>query len=349
MLRNRFADITVTQIVTHSTEVTMHTRSVQANGTTMHIREQGEGPLVLLAHGFPETSYAWRHQLSALADAGYHAVAPDMRGYGQTDAPAEVQRYTALDVVGDLVGLLDALGEQSAVIVGNDWGSTIAWQAALLRADRFRGVAAIGVPMMGSSPIPPTEMFPQTPEALLYTLYFQSPGVAEGEFERDVATTLRKIYFAASRDAGPRRNGDGTPNPFGMVSRSEGLLAPLPEPQIRPDWLNEEDLSAFVRDFERSGFRGGLNYYRNLDANWYLARSMAGRVVDVPALYLVGEQDVGLSIPGMREIIEAMPSLVPKLTNSIIVPDCGHWAPQEKPEEVNRALIEFVRSLDGKT
>lgn len=327
----------------------MQSRLVQANGTEVHIREQGEGPLVLLAHGFPETSYAWRHQISALAEAGYHAVAPDMRGYGQTDAPAEVERYTALDVVGDLVGLLDALGEASAVIVGNDWGSTVAWQAALTRPDRFRGVASIGVPMMGPSPIPPTEIFPQTPYALLYTLYFQSPGVAEGEFEKDIATTLRKIYFAASRDAGPRKDGDGTPNPFGMVSRSEGLLATLPEPERMPAWLPEEDLRVFVQDFERSGFRGGLNYYRNLDANWYLARSMAGRVVDVPAIYLAGEQDVGLSIPGMREIIDAMPALVPKLTRSIILPDCGHWAAQEKPEQVNGHLIEFLQSLDAKS
>jgi len=323
----------------------MKSRFVQANGLRMNILEQGEGPLVLLAHGFPETAYAWRHQLAALAEAGFHAVAPDMRGYGETDAPAEIGRYTSFDLVGDLIGLLDALGAASAVVVGNDWGSTIAWQAALMRPDRFRGIAAIGVPMMGAPPMAPTAMFPQTPEALLYPLYFQAPGVAEAEFEQDVPATLRKILFAASRDAGPRRDGDRTPNPFGMVSRAHGLLAPLPEPDRLPLWLSETDLQVFVRAFESSGFRGGLNYYRNLDANWHLGRSMAGRVVEIPALYLVGEQDVGLGIPGMREIIAAMPALVPGLTRSVFLPDCGHWAPQERPDEVNRAIIDFVGAL----
>lgn len=323
----------------------MRSRFLDANGLRMHVLEEGQGPLMVLAHGFPETSHSWRHQLSALSAAGFRAVAPDMRGYGQTEAPAEVERYSVLDLVGDLVGLLDALDEPHAIVVGNDWGSTVAWQAALMRPDRFRAVAAIGVPMMANPPLPPTRIFPTTENDVHYTLYFQEVGVGEAELERDVEVTLGKILFGASRDAGLRREGDGTPNPFAMVSRQEGLLAPLPMPRTLPRWLTEADLDVYVRAFRQSGFRGGLNYYRNLDRNWYLQRTLAGRKVEVPALYLSGEQDTGLSIPGMQELIAAMPALVPLLRDPVFIADCGHWAPQEKPEEVSRALVEFARSL----
>ncbi|HWK63645.1 MAG TPA: alpha/beta hydrolase [Rhizobiaceae bacterium] len=321
----------------------MRSRHINANGLRMHILEKGEGPVVLLAHGFPETSYSWRHQIEALAAAGFHAVAPDMRGYGETEAPAEADRYTLLDLVGDMIGILDALNASTAIIVGNDWGSTVAWQAALLRPDRFGGVVGIGVPMMSSPPVPPTQIFPQTADALLYTLYFQQPGIAEAEFEKDIAVTLRKILYSASRDAGARVEGDGTPNPFGMVTKKDGLLAPLPDRS--PRWLTDSDLDVYVKAYSASGFRGGLNYYRNLDANWHLQRSLEGMTVATPALYMVGEQDVGLSIPGMRDIISAMPALVPDLMEAIFLPDCGHWAPQERPEQVSRALIQFAECV----
>lgn len=325
----------------------MSSRKLVANGLNMHIEEKGDGPVVLFVHGFPETSFAWRHQLAALAAAGFHAVAPDMRGYGETECPAEIARYSMFDLVGDLVGLLDAMSCETAIIVGNDWGSTVAWQAAQMRPDRFKGVVAIGVPMMGAPPVPPTSLFPQTDEALFYTLYFQEPGIAEAELERDVDTTLRKVLFSASREAGLRREGDGTPNPFSMVSRKQGLLAPLPNPPILPDWLSESELAHFSESFRRTGFRGGLNYYRNLDANWHLQRSLAGKRIQVPALYMVGEQDVGLSIPGMRQIIHDMPTLVPNLQQSLTISDCGHWAPQEKPGEVSAKIIGFAQSLHG--
>lgn len=323
----------------------MTSRVLSANHLRMHVEEQGEGPLVLFAHGFPETSHSWRHQLSAMAAAGFRAVAPDMRGYGKSEAPAEVERYSVFDLVGDLVALLDELREDRAIVVGNDWGSTVAWQAALMRPYRFRAVAAIGVPMMAAAPLPPTRIFPQTDRAEHYTLYFQEVGVAEAELEQDVDATLRKIFFGAARDAGPRRVGDGTPNPFGMVSRENGLLAALPMPTALPHWLTEQDIAKFASAFQTSGFRGGLNYYRNLDRNWYLQRSLAGCKVEVPALYMTGEEDPGLSIPGMREMIAAMPALVPRLRTPIFIPDCGHWAQQEKPDEVSHALIEFARSL----
>lgn len=321
-----------------------HTYDLTVNGLTLHVTAQGAGPLVVLCHGFPETAYAWRHQLAALAQAGYRAVAPDLRGYGASDSPEDVGAYTTLDVIGDLVALVDNEGADDAVIVGGDWGANIAWQAAQLRPDRFRAVVALGVPMMGRAPLAPSQLFPKTGSAQFYTHYFNTPGVAEREFERDVSATLRAIYFAASGEAGPRDD-PSTPNPFGMVPNGRGLLDALPVPQALPQWLTASDLDHFVQSFTRSGFRGGLNYYRNLDRNWALQAAFEGKRVDVPALYLVGERDTGLAMPGMDRIIDAMPQQVPQLRASKVIAGAGHWLQQEAPAEVNRALLEFLRGL----
>src|SRR5438105_5682973 len=176
-------------------------RVVDTNGIRMHVAECGSGPLVVLCHGFPESWYSWRHQLRALADAGFRAVAPDMRGYGQTDRPDEIDRYTLLHLVGDMVGLLDALGADTAAIVGHDWGAPVAWHAALLRPDRFRGVIGLSVPFMPRPPVRPTTLMPRTDDAMFYQLYFQEPGVAEAEFERDPGRTLRNLNWSACGEA----------------------------------------------------------------------------------------------------------------------------------------------------
>lgn len=190
----------------------------------------------------------------------------------------------------------------------------------------------------------PSQLFPQTPDAWFYTHYFASPGLAERELEADVAATLRKIYFAASGNAGPRDD-VLTPNPFSMLARSGGLLTALPTPQALPDWLSAVDFEQLVRSFEKSGFRGGLNYYRNLDRNWASEAAFVGLQVHVPAMYLVGERDTGLAMPGMQHIIDAMPALVPQLRVSQMVPKAGHWLQQEAPAAVNAALLGFLDSL----
>jgi pimeloyl-ACP methyl ester carboxylesterase len=320
-------------------------RSVQTNGVRMHIAEAGSGPLVVLCHGFPESWYSWRHQLRALADAGFHAVAPDMRGYGQTDAPEEIERYTLLHLVGDMVGLIDALGGDTAVIAGHDWGAPVAWHAALLRPDRFRGVIGLSVPFRPRGPTRPTSAMPQTNDALFYQLYFQQPGVAEAELERDPRRTLRSILYSASGDAPCRSRGDEPGGEIGMVARQGGFLSRMINPTALPPWLSEADVAFYAGEFTRTGFRGGLNWYRNIDRNWELLAPFAGARVTVPALYIAGDRDLVVAFRGMGQLLANLPILVPQLRAKIMLPGCGHWTQQERAAEVNAAIIDFLYGL----
>src|SRR5207249_2568701 len=216
-------------------------RTIETYGFRMHVAEQGAGPLVVLCHGFPESWYSWRHQLSALAEAGFHAVAPDMRGYGQTDRPEAIDQYTLLHLVGDMVGLVDALGVESAVIAGHDWGAPVAWHAALLRPDRFRGVVGLSVPFRPRGSVRPTTGMPQTDDAVFYQLYFQEPGVAEAELERDPRATIRSVLYWLSGDA-PRPNVQPGSATVGMVPRRGGFLGGLSAPGTLPAWVTDADV-----------------------------------------------------------------------------------------------------------
>ena len=316
-------------------------RMVETNGIRLHLAEQGAGPLVVLCHGFPESWYSWRHQLAALAAAGFHAVAPDMRGYGQSDRPEEIDRYTLLHLVGDMVGVLDALKAEQAVIVGHDWGAPVAWSAALLRPDRFRGVIGLSVPYLPRGPARPTSVMPQNADAVFYQLYFQSPGEAEAELERDISLTLRRLLYSASGDA-PRR---GESAGVGMVPRDGGLLTRMKTPETLPAWLTEADLAFYTSEFARTGFRGGLNWYRNIDRNWELAGAFAGARVTVPALYIAGDRDLVVSFRGMNDLIANLRIFVPQLRGSVMLEGCGHWTQQERAAEVNAAILEFLRHL----
>jgi len=314
-------------------------RFVETNGIRMHIAEQGSGPLVLLLHGFPESWYSWRHQVRALAAAGYRAVAPDLRGYGQTDRPNDVRDYTHLHFVGDVIGLLDALGEERAVVVGHDWGAPVAWNTALLRPDRVRGVVGLSVPY---SPRGPVSMLTAMRSAIgdeFYMVYFQEPGVAEAELERDVRGTMRRFLYSGSGDA-PASGGAETPG-------DGGFLAAMIDPEVLPAWLTEADIDVFTAEFMRTGFTGGLNWYRAIDLSWELMAPWQGAVVTPPALYIVGDRDLVFQFPGMDQLIPALPAFIPNLTQTIILPGCGHWTQQERPEEVNAALLEFLGGLHG--
>jgi len=313
-------------------------REVETNGIRMHVAEQGTGPLVVLCHGFPESWYSWRHQLGALSAAGFHAVAPDMRGYGRTEAPTDIEAYTLCHLVGDMVGLVGALGETSAVIAGHDWGAPVAWHAALLRPDVFRAVIGLSVPYRPRGAVRPTTVMPRTNDAIFYQLYFQNPGVAEAELERDVRATIRRLAYGGSGDAPVR----GT---IGMVPRHGGFLEQTADPEKLPPWLTTADVEFYAGEFARTGFRGGLNWYRNIDRNWELLAPFAGARVSVPALYVAGDRDLVVRFPGMDQLLPNLSKFVPKLQQTVMLPGCGHWTQQERPREVNDAMLEFLKSV----
>jgi epoxide hydrolase A/B len=324
-------------------------RMVESNGIRLNIAEQGNGPLVLLCHGFPESWYSWRHQLDALAAAGFRAVAPDMRGYGKSDAPEAIDQYTILHLVSDLVGLLDALEASTAVIVGHDWGANVAWQAARLRPDRFRAVVGLSVPYRPRGEVRPTSVMPRTADAQFYQLYFQEPGVAEAELERDPRASVRNMLYGGSGEGAAAiraaaASGGAAPN-LAMVPKDGGFLRGAGAPAVLPAWLSEADIDFYAGEFKRSGFRGPLNYYRNVDRNWELLAAFTDVKVTVPALYVAGDRDMVVSFPGMDQLLANMKHFVPALRNIQMLPGCGHWTQQERPSEVNAAIIDFVRGL----
>ncbi len=314
---------------------------VDAGAITMDVVEQGEGPAVLLLHGFPESWYSWRHQLGPLSEAGYRVVAPSLRGYGRTDAPEAVEAYTQLDLVGDVIGLLDALGVDSAVVVGHDWGAPVAWTAATLRPDRVRAVVGLSVPFYGirrASVRPTASMAELARDRFVYILHFQEPGVAEAELEADVRASMRRLLYSISGDIPPDESRFWNRPP--ATSR---FLDTTVEPPALPGWLTEEDLDVFVSEFEHSGFRGGLNYYRTIDRSAELLAAFAGLTVQQPAMFVSGDRDVVLG--ATREAVEGMRTAVPGLRRIEWLSGCGHWLQQERPDDVNRLLLEFLGGL----
>jgi pimeloyl-ACP methyl ester carboxylesterase len=313
-------------------------RMIETNGIQMHIAEAGEGPLVVLCHGFPESWYSWRHQLEALAAAGYHAVAPDQRGFGQTDKPESPDQYTQLHLVGDMVGLVQALDEAQAVIVGHDWGAPVAWHAGLFRPDIFRAVVGMSAPYTPRGKVRPTDgMRAAAGDNFFYILYFQEPGVAEAELEADVRRSLRMFLYSGSGDP-----------PKGQVLRPLPRTAKFLDMMTDPGedwhtWLAPEDLDFYVQEWERTGFRGGLNWYRAVDRTWELMAPWQGAKMTRPCMFIAGDRDgVILMNPRALEELEAN---APDLRAKVILPDAGHWTQQERPEEVNAALIGFLKSL----
>ena len=314
-----------------------HHRVIETNGIRMHIAEQGEGPLVVLCHGFPECWYSWRHQLPALAEAGYHAVAPDQRGYGQTDRPTPIDAYNIFQLTGDIVGLVQTLGEEQAVIVGHDWGAPVAWHCALLRPDMFPAIALLSVPYVPRSwkDIRPTEaMQRMAGDQQFYQLYFQEPGKAEAELEADVRHTMRMFLYAASGDPPPEKRWRF------LFSQSETLLDTGSQPDILPAWLTEHDIDYFTKEFERTGFRGGLNWYRNIDTLWEQTPFLTDAKLHQPALFVAGEADAFIAM--RRAAFDSLEEAVPNLKKKVLLPGAGHWIQQERPTEVNQLLLEFL-------
>jgi pimeloyl-ACP methyl ester carboxylesterase len=315
-------------------------RIVPANGIRIHLVEAGTGPLVLMVHGFPESWYSWRHQLQALADAGYHAVAIDVRGYGRSSAPTPIDEYRMTKHVGDNLGVVEALGEKSAIIVGHDWGAPIAANSALLRPDVFRALALLSVPYSPRGSRRPTEIFRlRGDKEEFYIEYFQQPGRAEAEIEADVRGWLLGFYHSASGDARPIARGATIATiPHGARMRDRFTI-----PEQLPAWMTADDLDFYVSEFERTGFTGALNRYRNVDRDWEDLAAFDAQSIIVPSLFIGGEKD-GPTRWGEAAIANFGKTL-PGLRGCHILPGCGHWVQQERAEEVNELLVKFVAGI----
>lgn len=310
-------------------------RQIDLNGIEMHVAEQGDGPLVLLCHGWPELWYSWRHQMQALAAAGFRAAAPDMRGFGQTSAPQDVSAYTIFHNVGDMVALVAALGEKGALIVGHDWGAPVAWHAALMRPDVFPAVVGMSVPHRRRGLLPPLETLRKAGKADYYWLYFQEQA-AEEEFARDAAFTLRRLFHIGFGE---------TPRAEKMslyVDRSKGFLGPAHDVPL-PPWLTEQNIAIFAAEYRRTGFRGGLNWYRNIDRNWELTAPWQNAVIAQPALFIAGSRDAVITGSMGQRALDELENVVPNLQRKILIDGAGHWIQQERPDAVNAALIAFAR------
>lgn len=321
----------------------MTVENIEVNGVTLQVTHEGDGPLVLLLHGFPEHSHSWRHQLGSLADAGYRAVAPNQRGYDGSDAPEDIDAYNIFELVGDAVGLAEHFGDPSPVVVGHDWGSMVAWSCALFRPDLFRGVMGMSVPYLPRGPMSILDLIRSRAGASFhYILYFQNPGVAEAELDADPELVLRQSMWGASGD-----------RPASMVPTDATTQTRLTEavgvPDHLPPWLDPADFRVYVDAFGRSGFRGGINWYRNFGFNhdhtapWHQAR------IAIPAAFVGGLSDfvVNGGVPGQAGPgVALMESMCSDFRGSTLLEGIGHWNQQEAPAETSAALLAFLEGLD---
>lgn len=317
---------------------------VDANGLSMHVTMAGTGPAVLMMHGFPGLGYSWRHQVRALAEAGYTAIAPDMRGYGGTDAPTEVEAYGRDRVVSDVLGLLDALGIDRAVVSGHDFGAPLAWDLPHWAPDRIRGVMAVSVPLRHRSPHRPSKAFAAMAEQhFLHHDYFREPGRAEAELNPRTEEFLHRLFFALS---GGYRYLDVWQHPSHTPDgRRLGYLDVLPQAPALPwHWLTREDLAVYVEGF-RHGFTGGLNWYRANDLVWEQTADFADDPIECPSVFVAGAQDTVVEMFGAAGL-ESMRELAPGLTGIHVIEGAGHFVQMEAAEAVNTIFLDFLAGLD---
>lgn len=321
-----------------SSKPTVTERLVATNGVQLRVIEAGErgAPVVLLAHGFPELAYSWRHQIPVLAKAGYHVLAPDQRGYGGSSRPEPIEAYDIHQLTADLVGLLDNVGAEGAVWVGHDWGAAVVWNAPLLHPDRVAAVAALSVPALPRSHVAPTKAWRKMfGENFFYILYFQEPGVADAELGGDPARTIQRMMGgppAADQAAAMRM---AAPGPQGFVDR-------LRQPDRLPDWISQDELDHYIAEFSRTGFTGGLNWYRNFDRNWETTPELDGAKIAVPCLFIGGTADPVLSFTRADRACEVITGPY----RQVMIQGAGHWLQQERPDEVNAALLQFLNGLE---
>lgn len=305
-----------------------------ADGVTLRTYQAGEGYPVVLLHGFPELAYSWRHQLPFLAAHGYRAIAPDQRGYGGSGRPEPIEAYDLDHLAGDVIGLLDALDQPEAVVIGHDWGAPVAWHTALSYPGRIRGVGSLSVPHAQRGNRRPLESMRALagPDHIFYIDYFQQPGVADAELAADVRGNILGFMWCISGDAPPEER-------FRPIRNGARFVDSFAPPDRLPPWLGEDELNVYVEAFRRTGFTGGLNWYRNVDRNWERSERLAGARVEQPALFVTGSEDPARNPAAM----ERLPEVVPNLLVNEVLPGCGHWTQQESPDEVNRLLLEFLQ------
>jgi pimeloyl-ACP methyl ester carboxylesterase len=314
-------------------------RTVSTNGVELHVTEAGEGFPVVFAHGFPELAYSWRHQIPAVAAAGYRAIAPDQRGYGRSSKPEAIEDYDIVHLTDDLLGILDDLGEERAVFVGHDWGSMVVWQMAVLHPERVAGVCGMSVPFLPRGPMPPVQLMRQVfGDSFFYILYFQEPGVADADLGADAGTTMRRML------AGLTVRQDQTDQDLAGLAAPDGrgFVDRMPEPKELPGWLSQEELDFYTAEFSRTGFTGGINWYRNFDRNWELTEHVADRHVTMPSLFITGSDDP----VNLMSSSALMDGWLDDHRGTHLVDGAGHWVQQEKPDEVNRLLLTFLDSID---
>jgi pimeloyl-ACP methyl ester carboxylesterase len=313
-------------------------RTIETNGVQLHTLEAGEpgAPVVVLAHGFPELAYSWRHQIPALAAAGYHVLAPDQRGYGRSTRPADIADYNVAELSADLIGLLDDVGADKAVFIGHDWGAPVVWSSAQLHPDRVAAVVGLSVPPVPRSQIPPTEAFRALfGDNFFYMLYFQEPGVADAELDGDPAKTVTRMMGGLARSDDPAAALRMIrPGPAGFVER-------LPDSDGLPDWISAQEIDHYITEFTRTGFTGGLNWYRNLDRNWELLADPPAATIDVPAMFIAGTDDPVLSF--MRQ--DRAAEVVTGRYREVLIDGAGHWLQQERPDQINEVVLDFLSSL----
>ncbi|KAK7264658.1 hypothetical protein RJT34_32268 [Clitoria ternatea] len=313
-------------------------RTLSVNGINMHIAEKGEGPLILFIHGFPDLWYSWRHQIAALASLGYRCVAPDLRGFGNTDVPASPTAYTSLHVVGDLIELINAIAddEEKVFVVGHDWGALMAWYLSLYRPDRIRALVNLSVVF---TPRHPQRKPLDTLRAVYgndyYICRFQEGGDIESEFAQ-IGTGRVLKEFLTYRNPGPL-----------YLPKGKGFGHPIDAPIELPSWLSEEECNYYATKYDKTGFTGGLNYYRNLDLNWELTAPWSGDKVKVPVKFIVGDIDLTYNAPGTKDYIHkgGFKKYVPLLEDVVVIEGAGHFVQQERPDEINKHIHNFFQKF----
>ena len=314
-------------------------KRIETNGITCHVVTLGQGPLVLMVHGFPELWFSWRHQLAPIAAAGFTAAAMDVRGYGDSSRPHPVDAYDMQHIAADIAGIADQLGGGKAILFGHDWGAPIVYSTALLYPEKIAAVAGLSVPCMQQAAAPPLALMKEVfKDRFFYQNYFQEEGVAEREFQRNARSGLRKFYYAICGDA-----------PAGTYPGNKAvgadLLTDLPDPDVFPDWLPKADEDVYVEAFTRSGFRGPINRYRCQDRDWHVMQTYAEEKLSQPALFIGGERDPVRHMAPGRDAYETVDERLADCRGKHIIPSAGHWVQQEAPDICNELLVDFVRSL----